>query len=125
MRLMVSGAVDGAHRNEDGCNMVIRPLDVDELRRRFRSAKPFPHIVLDNFLEPGFAEEAALAFPDYSLATELGHSFSAVNENRKVQVSDYARFPDPVKRLSDALGSSQFLRDLEAITGVENLLWDK
>lgn len=104
--------------------MAIRPFDVEEARRRFRDASPFPHICLDNFLEPGFAEEVAHAFPSYSRASQVGESFAAVNENLKVQISDYTEFPDPVRRLSDVLSAPEFLRDLSTITGIEGLLWD-
>jgi Rps23 Pro-64 3,4-dihydroxylase Tpa1-like proline 4-hydroxylase len=105
--------------------MVIRPLDVAGLRKQFRSAAPFPHICVDGFLEPEFAEQVAEAYPSYTRATELGHSFSAVNENLKVQVSDYQLFPDPVRQLSDALAAPEFLRDLSQIAGIEGLLWDE
>ena len=104
--------------------MVIQQLDVESLRERFTHAAPYPHICIDDFLEPSFALEVSLAYPSYTRATELGHSFSAVNENLKVQICDYREFPAPIQRLSDALGSPEFLRDLSAITGIEGLLWD-
>jgi Rps23 Pro-64 3,4-dihydroxylase Tpa1-like proline 4-hydroxylase len=105
--------------------MVIRQMDVPRLRQQFRSASPFPHICIDDFLDRSLAREASQAYPSYSRALKLGQSFSAVNENLKVQVSDQREFPPPVKRLSDALSSPEFLRDLSAITGIERLLWDE
>jgi hypothetical protein len=104
--------------------MSIRPLDRDALRDQFRTAKPFPFVAIDDFLEPAFADEVARSFPSYSRATELGHSFKAVNENLKVQVSDYAKLPAPMQRLSDAVSSPQFLADLAYVTGIPKLLWD-
>ena len=54
----------------------------------------------------------------------MGFQFNALNEQRKVQVTDAARFPGPVARLNEALASPAFLKDLEYITGIPNLLAD-
>ena len=103
---------------------VIAPYDRDALRSQFRSATPFPWIMIDGFLSPAFAAELAAAYPPFEQAVGMGRQFTAVNEHRKVQIVDYARFPDPVKRLSDAVASPAFLADLEHITGMPKLLWD-
>lgn len=103
---------------------VIAPLDRDRLREQFRSAKPFPFIAIDGFLEPAFAAEVAASYPSFEQARTLGREFRAVNEHRKIQVVDYQRFPAPVKTLSDALASPELLRQLEQITGIPRLRWD-
>jgi hypothetical protein len=54
----------------------------------------------------------------------MGFAFNAVNERKKVQVTERAKFPDPIGRLSDALASRAFLDDLTAITGIPTLLAD-
>lgn len=103
---------------------VVRPLDIDGLRQQYRSARPFPFFSIESFLEPGFAAEVVAAYPTYEEAKKLGFEFSAVNEKLKVQVTDSARFPSAVKRLSDALASPPFLSALEQITGIQSLLAD-
>lgn len=100
---------------------VIRPLDVDALREEFRTASPFPHIVVDEFLEPEFAREVAAAFPSFEEAQAQGFAFDFVQERRKIQVSDSALFAPPVARLNDALASPEFLAQLTTITGIEHL----
>lgn len=102
----------------------IQPFDRDLLRRQYRSASPFPFVYIDGFLERGFVDEVVCAYPPFEEALALGRSFQAVNEKRKVQVTDYSRFPEAVKRLSDALASKEFLDDLAHVTGIRNLLWD-
>lgn len=67
---------------------LIRPLDRDALRRQFRDAEPFPFIAVDDFLDPEFACEVAASYPTYEQAKERGREFSAVNEKRKVQITD-------------------------------------
>lgn len=54
----------------------------------------------------------------------MGFEFHALNEKLKVQVTDSAKFPEAVRRLSVALSSPQFLEQLEYITGIPKLLAD-
>lgn len=103
---------------------VISPLDRDTLRRRFVTADPFPFVVIDDFLDPAFAREVSAAYPSYAGALERGLSFDFVNERNKVQITDPARFPDPVKQLHTAISSQQFRDELSFITGIPRLLDD-
>jgi Rps23 Pro-64 3,4-dihydroxylase Tpa1-like proline 4-hydroxylase len=48
-----------------------------------------------------------------------------VNEQRKVQITDSKKFPDPVKRLNEAISAPAFLADLEYITGIPRILADE
>lgn len=105
--------------------MLVNPLDRTTLRRQFASAKPFPYVVLDNFLEPSFAKEVADAYPTFEQISQIGFAFNAVNERKKVQVTDRSLFAEPVRRLSDAIDSPAFLADLSYITGIPNLLADE
>jgi hypothetical protein len=103
---------------------VLAPYDREALRQQFRTAQPFPWIKIDGFLRPEFADDVSRAYPSFEKAVGMGRQFKAVNENLKVQVSDYQSFPDPVKALSDAVSSPEFIADLSYITGMPNLLWD-
>ena len=105
--------------------MKIRPLDREALRRSYSQAKPFPFVHIENFLEPEFALEVARSYPTFETATGHGREFKTVNEKRKVQIMDTARFPDPVKVLNDAIASQQFLDDMSYVTGIPKLLADE
>lgn len=105
--------------------MVIRPLDRETLRRRFDTAQPFRFLAIDDFLDADFAREVAASYPSFEDARRMGFEFRAVNENRKVQITDATRFPEPVQRLNQALASPAFLEDLSAITGIPKLLADE
>lgn len=100
------------------------PLDVAALRAQYARGEPFPFFVIDGLLESSFAAAVAAAYPTFDTAKQLGFAFNAVNERKKVQVTDRALFPDPVGRLSDALASPEFLAQLSAITGIPKLLAD-
>jgi hypothetical protein len=91
----------------------------------FRSAEPFPHIVIDNFIDVAAAQTIAAEYPTFENARALGFSFSAVNERKKIQITDCDRFPPAVRQLSDFLASPAFLEDLSALTGIPNLLADE
>jgi hypothetical protein len=81
-------------------------------------------MVIDDFLDPGFAREVAASYPAYDEARVHGREFSALNENKKVQISDIATFPEPVKKLTELLAAPSFIEDLEYITGIDRLLSD-
>lgn len=103
---------------------MIQPFDREALRRRFQEADPFPSMAVDEFLNPEFAREVAAAYPTYDEARGTGHEFSAVNEKKKVQITDVAAFPQAVAKLNELLSSPGFIEDLEYITGIDNLLYD-
>lgn len=103
---------------------MIRPLDRERLRREFNSAEPFRWLTIRPFLDEAFAREVAAAYPDFEESRKQGREFKAVNERRKIQITDSSKFPDPVRRLSEALASRAFLSELETITGIPKLLED-
>ena len=105
--------------------MPIRPLDLEKLRQDFARDDPFPFTAIDDFLDPEQALEMAQAYPSFDAALEMGRSFRAVNERRKIQITDPGRFPEPVLRLHRALSSPELLRDLSYVTGIPNLIADE
>lgn len=54
---------------------VIREIDCDLHRRQARTAAPFPHVLIDDFLDPDFAHEALRSWPSYKDATKTAGSF--------------------------------------------------
>jgi hypothetical protein len=105
--------------------MTLQPFDRDLLRRQYASAKPFPFVKIENFLEPSFAAAVAAAYPTFEDAQQQGVTFKAVNELKKVQIADAKQFPGPVARLNEALASAEFLSDLSYITSIPDLLADE
>lgn len=104
---------------------VIRPLDLERLREEYRASKPFPFVAIDEFLDPDFGREVAASYPDFERAQAQGFGFNFVNEKKKVQISDPAHFPAPVRTLHAAISSPEFLQQITAITGIEALLADE
>jgi Rps23 Pro-64 3,4-dihydroxylase Tpa1-like proline 4-hydroxylase len=103
---------------------LINPLDRDALRRKIRSAQPFPHFCIDNFLNADFANEVCNSFPEYQSAKRLGHEFNGVNEKYKIQITDSKKFPPAIARLNELLASQEFVSLWSDLIGIPNLLAD-
>ena len=77
--------------------MPLTPVTLGTFANRFRSAAPFPHIVVDNFIDGSAARTIAAEYPTFENARALGFTFSAVNERKKIQITDHDRFPPAVR----------------------------
>jgi len=104
--------------------MVINPIDKEALRQEFLGTHPVRFFKIDNFLQPSFADEVHDAYPTFEQAKAQGRLFTAVNEKGKVQITDSALFPPPIKKLSDFLNGQEWLDTLSYITEMPNLLAD-
>ncbi len=103
---------------------LICDINAEALRERVRTATPFPHFCIDNFLKPEFAREVVQSYPDIDSALKMGKSFNAVNEQKKVQVTDSKLFSPPVKKLEELLASKEFLDLMSYVMDIPNLVAD-
>ena len=104
--------------------MIINPIDRDALRHRVRTSSPVPNLCIDGFLEAGFADRVASAFPSFEEAAKMGRQFAALNERGKVQVTNAELFPEPIAELNRALAAPEFLADLSHIFEIPDLIDD-
>lgn len=95
-------------------------LNASDLRREFQAAEPFQHLVVDDLLR--LSPSAASAFPDISWPwwNEMGDRY----EQNKRSCSDLDLIPEPFRALIRELSEPRFLRVLEQITGIQQLLPD-
>ena len=103
---------------------LVNPIDKDELAKSLSQAPGFPHFCIDNFLVDDFANQIEASFPDFESALKIGRSFDAHHEKGKVQVTDTAEFPEPVKKLNELFGSEALIRLLEDVTGIQPIQYD-
>jgi hypothetical protein len=103
---------------------VIRPIQVEELRRRVETSSPFPHFVIDDFLDEDFALRVHDAFPPYEEAVRIGRQFKTVNERKKVQVTDAAHFAPAVQELNRMLAERSWMDTLARAFDLPYLLAD-
>lgn len=91
-----------------------------EHHERFRAAKPFPHVVLDGFLEPELCRRLVDTFPAYDaerFRNEWGELGKAWRE-------DVSRLGTAWGELDRGLRAPEFLELLGRISGIPHLLFD-
>ena len=103
---------------------MINPIDRDGLRRQVLAAEPFPHCVIDEFLDAEVAQEVHDAFPAYCNAVKIGRVFSTVNEKNKVQITATDQFAPAVLELHRMLASPAWLTTLSDVFDIPDLLAD-
>lgn len=105
-------------------NPLLNEIDFDALKQKMLQAPGFPHFCVDNFLNESFANEIHDSFPVYQEAEKMGKTFSAVNEKRKVQITDSGKFLAPILRLHEILASDEFVSTIAYVSGIDNLIAD-
>ena len=94
--------------------------DKESLEKKFQDAKPFGHIVIDDFLKTDIAEKAYKKFPTdyddwhkYENPLEVKYAFDDINNM------------DPsIRNIFLALSSPQLIKTFSKISGIENLEYD-
>jgi Rps23 Pro-64 3,4-dihydroxylase Tpa1-like proline 4-hydroxylase len=103
---------------------VVREIDCDLRRGQARTAVPFPHVIIDDFLDAQFAREVLRSWPSYEDAAKIGKKFRTINERNKVQVTDSAQFPPAIRELNESLASPAFIEITSSIFSIPDLLPD-
>ena len=105
-----------------------RVLDERRLRqilkaegRQHQTADPFPHTVIDAFLDPGLLQRVATEFAGMD-RTDWRHSNSAYERKRSTE--DERRFGPFTSKVVTALNSGAFLAFLEQLSGISGLVAD-
>ena len=94
----------------------IEALSPDE----YQSAKPFPHVVIENLIEPEALRAVVAEFPPLS---EMSEQFDRQREIKSAE-PNWERFGPATRSVIAELNSGTFLRSLERLTGVPKLIVD-
>lgn len=93
-----------------------------ELSKKYQSANPYPHIVLENFLNPEVLDECIDEF------NKLNESDGWINyahyNEKKRGLNKIDLLPTAIKSTINELNSPEFLQFLTGLTGINNLLKD-
>ena len=102
-------------------------LDVERLMQiaaarntDYRSAAPYPHIVLDGLFGDALLDQAVAELP---AASSKWTTYNTVNESKQV-CSDASLFGPTAEIIVHALNSAPFVRFLERLTGITGLIPD-
>ena len=93
----------------------------DAIGRAFTTATPFPHVVLDDFLDPSVAAALLAEFPPFERGNSTGDDG---RQGQKSTVERIRALGSSYARLDDAIKSTAFLTTLGRMTGMSGLLYD-
>ena len=89
-------------------------------RERFATAAPFPHLVIDDFVDPAALRAVV---PDFAVSGDDWTYWHHANE-RKRGFKDRARLRPATRAVIEALETPAFVRILERLIGVPDLVVD-
>lgn len=92
-----------------------------ELRNKLLNAKPFPHIVCDNFLRTEVAEQLFSEFPKPN--TKEWDYYAHFN-TKKWANKDFDSFGPTTKAVVNELNSPDFIKSLSEMSGIDGLFPD-
>ncbi|MDP4148427.1 MAG: 2OG-Fe(II) oxygenase [Bacteroidota bacterium] len=93
-----------------------------ELSKRYQSASPYPHIVLENFLDPDTLDECIGEFNKLN-ETDGWINYKHYNEKKR-GLNKLDILPETIKETINELNSPEFLDFLSALTGIKGLMKD-
>jgi Rps23 Pro-64 3,4-dihydroxylase Tpa1-like proline 4-hydroxylase len=103
------------------------PLDLDRFRAlvagsraRFAAAAPYPHVVIDDFLDEAAADALAAEF---ARVPDAWTYYRHVNEQKR-GFKDLARMSTAARAVVERLQSPDFVQALEVLTGIRGLFAD-
>src|SRR5215471_5060180 len=93
----------------------------DQYHAQFLEARPFKHVVIEDFFEAAFAEQLLAEFPrfDPGLARNEGGATGGKAVN-----SDLRAISPAYRRLYDAISGSAFLELVNRLSGIPDLILD-
>jgi len=100
---------------------LINDFDWTFLRGKFLSAKPFNHVVIDNFFKYDVAMSIVENLPGYDSEVDATYD-NAIEKKRTVQ--NWTKFPKSVYSAMTELVSQEFTDHLRFMTGEEELVAD-
>lgn len=94
-----------------------------DLSKKYQSASPYPHIVLENFLNPAVLNQCIAEF-DRLNETDGWINYKHYNEDKR-GLNKIDLLPETIKGTINELNSPAFLQWLSQITGIQGLQKDE
>lgn len=93
----------------------------DRYRDTYHNARPFPHIVIDNFLPQDVAELLSKEFPAPS---QIKWKDKTHEHSKKLACNDETRMPPFIRHVLSQFNSASFVAFLEESTAIPHLIVD-
>jgi Rps23 Pro-64 3,4-dihydroxylase Tpa1-like proline 4-hydroxylase len=95
--------------------------NIKELKKQFKEAKPFEHIVINNFLEDTYAETLYKLFPqDYSMWHKYDNPLEVKSTFDNIEL-----LPEELKNYFYYLSSNEIINVISEITDIKMLEYDE
>lgn len=91
------------------------------LQSAFAAAAPFPHVVIDDFLEANFASALLATFPAFERGNSVGDDGKPGGKSTLAKIRQLG---PAWQRLDDAIQSPEFLAAVAGFTGIDELIYD-
>lgn len=98
--------------------------NVSQLRDQYRSAKPFPHVVIDDILPLELARRVEAGFDTALRHKKHGATKSHRDVLLKTGTPDLSRMTADQVAVFDAIHSDRFVQFLESVTGIKPVFAD-
>ncbi|HEY7873259.1 MAG TPA: 2OG-Fe(II) oxygenase [Rudaea sp.] len=95
--------------------------EAQQLAGRFATAKPFRHIVIEDFFDAAFAKTLLAEFPAFERGNSIGDDG---REGGKSTVERIKALGPAFRVLDAAIQAPEFLRLIGTIAGIDDLLYD-
>jgi 2OG-Fe(II) oxygenase superfamily len=120
--------MSGSNAASSGDSMVLGMFDDPRFAKMavehapvYQSAEPFPHVVIDDFLDRSMAGAIERGFP---AADDIDWVVRENKNNIRRFQHDETKLPPIIRQALRELNSRQFLLFVETLTGIDNLLPD-
>ena len=97
-------------------------FDIAKLNKEYNEAKPYRHVVIDNFFQEDVALQLSNEFPDYN-DPNIWSVYKNPIENKKL-TPHWDLFPKTTYNAFTAMNTPQFVEIVRGITGIPDLFAD-
>ncbi len=94
---------------------------LDQIKQSFARAKPFKHVVIDDFFDADFCQKLLEDFPDFANKDAIDEN---KNVGKKAVVQTVSQIGKPYQKLDQMIQSQFFLDTMGEITGIPELIYD-
>lgn len=92
-----------------------------DLSEKYQNAEEFPHIAIDDFIEKKPIDDALASFPE--MKSNNWNNYMHFNE-KKLGMSKAELIPENLMKIINELSSPEFIKFLEELTGIKNIIAD-
>ena len=95
--------------------------DADRYREAFQQARPFKHVVIDQFFDPAFAQQLLAEFPSFNSGSSTNE---AGRKEGKAVNTDINSISPAYRTLYEVISGREFLDFVSRLSGISELLID-